>query len=97
MVFHSRLEALVRFGGWTGQSRAGDTWKRDANGWTRMNVAGPSPRNHAAMAYDRRRGIAVLFGGHDGELVFGDTWEFDGRRWSRIASVHPQRREENGH
>jgi hypothetical protein len=78
MIYDIERGTVVRFGGWTGKERVGDTWALSDDRWFLLNVSGPSLRNHAAIAYDRRRRCAVLFGGHDGENVFGDTWEWDG-------------------
>jgi hypothetical protein len=97
MVYHGALNAIVRFGGWTGQARAGDTWMRSRGEWREAADRGPSGRNHAAMSYDSSRGRAVLFGGHDGEFVFGDTWEFDGSTWHLVRATAPQRRVQNHH
>jgi hypothetical protein len=97
LVYHGRLQALLRFGGWTGTARTADTWLGVDGHWQQLQVPGPPARNHAAMAYDAERGRAVLFGGHDGERVFGDTWEFGANRWIETRSAVPQRRIDNGH
>ena len=96
-IYHGGLKALLRFGGWTGKTRTGDTWIRTIDGWREVAGGGPAPRNHAGLAYDPTRRRAVQFGGHDGTQVFGDTWEFDGRAWRRAADAPPQTRVDNGH
>lgn len=85
MAFDGRRGRIVLFGGHdrTGVagSRLGDTWEWDGARWTQIKVAGPSPRNSAALAYDSARGKIVLFGGSTKEAVSGETWEWDGRAW----------------
>jgi hypothetical protein len=97
MVYHRAVTGLLRYGGWTGTTRASDTWLRANGRWRELPARGPAARNHAAMAYDADRGRAVLFGGHDGDRVFGDTWEFDGARWVEAKRRAPEVRLQNGH
>lgn len=87
---------MIRFGGWTGRERTGDTWEYDGK-WTKLAAAGPTPRNRSAMIYDSRRKRAILFGGHDGNFVFGDLWEWDGSRWTERIATEPQKCIDNGH
>jgi hypothetical protein len=91
---------VVRFGGWDGRGRVAETWSYtpdDLLPWRVLTTAGPAPRNHTAIVYDRARNRIVLFGGHDGENVFGDTWEWDGAGWTFRTGVRPERRVANGH
>ncbi len=85
MAFDSRRGRVVLFGGHdrAGEagSRLGDTWEWDGKQWVEMKVAGPSPRNSAALVYDSVRGKIVLFGGSTREAVSGETWEWDGKQW----------------
>jgi hypothetical protein len=97
MAYDAGRKAVLRFGGWNGDTRGGDTWRYDGNHWEQLAARGPEPRNHTSMAYDERRGALVLFGGHDGERVFGDTWEWRQGAWSRGAYEAPRIRVENGH
>lgn len=97
MAYHTGLKALLRFGGWTGEHRAADTWVRLPSGWRDLALSGPAPRNHAAIAHDRLRGRTVLFGGHDGARVFGDTWEFDGHAWVLAEDRPAEPRADNRH
>jgi hypothetical protein len=87
---------LLRFGGWNGEARESDTWLLTES-WQRLDVEGPSARNHTAMAFDAGRRRIVLFGGHDGDDVFGDTWEWNGERWSLALAGEARKRVENGH
>ena len=97
MTFHPKAAALLRFGGWTGRVRSDETFLLDSKGWRQLEVPGPSPRNHSAIAFDASVNHAVLFGGHDGERVFGDTWAFDGREWRELRAAPPRARVPNGH
>ena len=66
----------------------GDTWGWNGSAWSQL-VSGnaPSPRMHAAMAYDAPRNRAVLFGGYDSTML-GDTWTFDGTAWQQLTPAN---------
>jgi hypothetical protein len=51
-------------------------------GWQPVQVAGPSARSHAAVAFDGATGTTVLYGGRAGSTVLGDTWTWDGKTWT---------------
>lgn len=57
----------------------GDTWvyDPDSNAWTQLDISGPSPRAHAAMAYHRPTRQAILYGGYGADGYLGDTWTFE--------------------
>lgn len=98
MVFDPITGAILRFGGWNGETRIGELWKFPENGWTRIDSRrGPSPRNHTAMVYDPVNRRVVLFGGHDGNKVFGDLWFYKSGKWTLAADRKPLERVENGH
>lgn len=64
---------------------AGVLWSPAA--FAHVTVAGPSPREDAAMAYDAATNAVVLFGGYSKSFTqLGDTWEWEGRSWRRL---HP--------
>ena len=76
------------FGGFDGQLD-GSTWEWDGTTWVEVATEGPSPRIHAALAYDPDRAVTVLFGGFDGKQR-NDTWEWDGTVWTeRDPSAPP--------
>jgi hypothetical protein len=55
-------------------------------GWSRAGVGeGPSPRLHAAIAFDPDTGTTLLFGGRSGSQILGDTWTWDGTAWTPRA------------
>jgi len=90
-AFDTARQKLVVFGGLTQASAtanagsSNDTWERAADGtWRQLEVAGPSPRQNSAMAYDAARGVMVLFAGVTTQgTVLSDTWEFDGTTWTQ--------------
>lgn len=97
MAYDAARETLVRFGGWTGQTRVDDLWQLRGDSWVRNDARGPSGRNHSAWAYDRERRALVLHGGHDGDRVFADTWTWDGAAWDLRIDRPPVARIDNGH
>lgn len=85
IAFDIKRGRVVLFGGYDRidekLNRLGDTWEWDGISWTQINVAGPSPRNGAALVYDSVRERIVLFGGGTSTGVSGETWEWDGKEW----------------
>jgi hypothetical protein len=81
MAYDSARKRVVLFGGLANEGGAsalkGDTWTWDGALWEQLEDMGPSPRQGAAMAYDRDRDRMVLFGGTTfkpgGDCR--DTWE----------------------
>ena len=98
MVFDERRGRVVVFGGMGTAPESerppvlGDTWEYDGVRWTRLDVAGPSPRMAAGAAYDARRGMVVVFGGSGQDGFLGDTWGWDGTSWRRLADTGPAAR-----
>ena len=70
----------------------GDTWEWDGAQWSRVEVTGPSPRDHIAMGYNAARRVAVVHGGGLGDVDPGETWTFDGKSWTRASASGPRRR-----
>ncbi len=82
MVYDSRADRVILFGGYTGASGTlefGDTWAYDfwTNRWTNLSPASsPSARSLLAMAYDSASDVTIMYGGVG---MFGDmtdTWAF---------------------
>jgi hypothetical protein len=95
MAYDSIRGRVVLFGG-TGKLAPdvpsfGDTWEWDGKRWTRIDVTGPSARDHTVMAYDAKRRAVVLHGGGL-DSASAETWAFDGRAWTRISTSGPPRR-----
>jgi hypothetical protein len=80
MAYDSLRKVVVLFGGISNEGSGtlkGDTWTWNGVQWEQLEDIGPSPRQGAAMAYDRERDRMVLFGGTNfrpgGDCR--DTWE----------------------
>jgi hypothetical protein len=97
MVYDSRRQRLVVFGGASGSEVLGDTWEFDGARWHQMATDGPSARTLHGLAYDSARGVTVLFGGVSrlapDAASHGDTWEWDGTVWRRIDVQGPSARD----
>lgn len=99
MSYDVTKSRVLVFGGWNGSTRLADFVELRDTVWRSVTAtgAGPSSRNHTAVAFDTHRGRMVLVGGHDGDHVFGDVWMFDGVAWHELASAPPLLRANNGH
>ena len=69
----------------------GDTWEWDGRRWARVDVTGPSARDHTQMVYDPVRRVVVLHGGGLDQAAT-ETWTYDGRAWTRASFTGPSRR-----
>ena len=85
MVYDDKLLVSVVFGGRTSIGLSAETFELDGTAWWQNNKSSqkPSPRSHAAMAFDPVRGVSVMFGGNslpvEPEAATGhldDTWEY---------------------
>ena len=98
MAYHEEQGALIRFGGWDGESRVNQTWSFRDNKWDMLDIdESPAARNHSAIVYDEKKKRIILFGGHDGEQVFGDIWTYSDSQWRKISDPQPVKRINNGH
>jgi len=89
MVFDSKRNVCVLFGGLSFSSSIDSTWEYNGTSWTLRNPATkPSKRMNHRMAYDSERGVVVMFGGIDsgGGGSLSDTWEWDGNNWEENTS-----------
>ncbi len=94
MVYMDRARKTLLFGG---QGREGevwvkydDTWTWDGAEWTQLQVAGPTPRVGANIAYDPLRDRVLLYGGLTSAGRPTDTWEWDGQRWRLLSETGPE-------
>lgn len=98
MVYDSKREVVVLFGGVSNSDFLNDTWEYDGNGWSQVETAvSPPARVSHEMAYDPERGVTILFGGEvrtgfDGtqyleRTLYGDLWEYDGEEWRQIQAA----------
>jgi hypothetical protein len=92
LVYDSRRQRVVLFGGWSAAGLLGDTWEWDGVAWRLASTAGPSARFASRMAYDARRRQTVLFGGRGAEGDLADTWTWDGTAWTQHAPTGPSAR-----
>ena len=81
MVYDSRVDKMILFGGESDSGCLSDTWAYDssANRWTLLETKGEKPmaRSWHTMAYDPAGQVSILFGGlsrEAGLLKLDDTW-----------------------
>jgi len=102
LVYDSKRDRMLLFGGFSGENFLGDLWALDLSGtpkWTAISVSGPAPparRAHAAV-YDAERDRLVISGGEANgflddlwALPLGDT----NARWLKLqdpSSPGPRR------
>lgn len=91
MVFDSKRQRIVLFGGCDDSGYFSDTWEYDGNDWFLINTAQqPVPRISHGMAFDSARGVTILFGGGQGYgIEFPDLWEYDGLNWKMRKQLGP--------
>lgn len=89
MVYDSKADRFVVFGGLSPHGTSNETWIYDlnTNAWTQMRPAlSPSARYSQTMAYDTSADRVILFGGHVGpyqddgsedSLGANETWAYD--------------------
>jgi hypothetical protein len=94
MVFDSKNNLFVLFGGEQYVHGLGDTWTFDpsTSTWTNKNPStSPPERARAAMAYDAKSGKVLLFGGLNKGIgsLLGDTWLYDvaSNTWQQVATA----------
>ena len=79
MVYDSRREVCVLFGGDQSLFDFSDLWEWDGVSWRKVpTINEPGQRHDAALAYDSDRGVIVLAGGRRSSPVtnYTDTWEY---------------------
>ena len=88
MIYDRARKVVVMFGGIaltpgvTG--RFSDTWTSDGRTWRKASEIGPTGRNGAAIAFDRRTNAVVMWGGTTGPTHLDDMWRWDGKAWTDI-------------
>lgn len=94
LVYDSRREKSVLFGGVNTHKRLDDTWEWDGRFWTQKTKDNQIPEIWSASAvYDSQRGRVVLFGGAMRGGKFNHaTYEYDGENWMRVAEDGPRAR-----
>ncbi len=93
MVYDSKNNAVLLFGGADEKQVYGDLWKLNKNAWEIIKTSGsPEPRTFASLAYDEEGQRIILFGGNsvlfgsekNPAKMFGDTWEFKDGKWKKL-------------
>jgi hypothetical protein len=103
LVYDSRADAFVLFGGWHEEAngtyvRLADTWTFSLANDTWMQehpAVSPSPRSDAMVAYDPAADGLLLFGGFDGAHYLGDLWAYalaNDTWWPRPSAGQPSAR-----
>jgi cysteine-rich repeat protein len=86
LVYDSRRDRIVMFGGRVRGDLVDETWEFDGASWTqRTPIRSPGARlGVVGMAYDSRRGRVVLLG----RGIDTDTWEFDSdaNTWVQLST-----------
>lgn len=84
-IFMPTSDQILLFGGaefGTNVTNLNDTWLWNGSQWEQLQVEGPPPRVHPAMAFDQAREVVVMTGGSNGpNAILTDTWEWDGTTW----------------
>src|SRR5581483_8089708 len=76
----------ILFGGLSGITALGDTWRWDGSAWTHLHPAqSPSARFGATLTADPVSGRLILFGGNVDGVASSETWSWDGSTWSRLS------------
>lgn len=101
MVFDTRLNQVILFGGQTGFDKGtaqnyelADTWHYVGDHWVQaFPQHSPPARARHSMVYDSLRQRTLVFGGNAGKIELNDTWSYDGRDWSEVkpADAPPRR------
>ncbi len=98
MAWQAAEQQLIRFGGWNGKGRTGETWAFKHHRWLQLETSQqPAARNHSQLVYDTKNQQLILFGGHNGKSVFGDLWVFKENQWEQLIYTAPKTRLQNGH
>lgn len=102
MVYDSKADRFILFGGFDGTDRRDETWSYDhtANAWTDLQptVRPPGVTGAGIMAYDSSSDRTILYGGNTGTATSSDTWSYDynTNTWTKMhPAAHPAA--EDGH
>ncbi|MFQ5456496.1 MAG: kelch repeat-containing protein [Nitrospirota bacterium] len=81
MVYDSKQDIIVLFGGSDEENKLGDTWVYNlfTDEWTKMNSStSPPARQSHAMVYDDINEKVILYGGYgSGNKILQDIWTYD--------------------
>ncbi len=89
MAYDAASGQIVMYGGagaYDGYNMLSDTWTWDGTQWNSEDVASPSARYGAAMAYDAKTNQVVMFGGSaEDNSLFNETWVWNGSSWQQMS------------
>lgn len=97
MLYDSKREAVVLFGGFTEKGYFSDIWMYEPkqNIWRQEMITGdssPAPRGAMGFTYDETDDVYVMYGGFSDSGFFGDTWTFNPttKTWKEMSpDDHP--------
>lgn len=92
-VYDPMQRALLAFGGNTGMTRRGDTWRFDG-AWRELTPA-PAPSARAGAGGASTPTGALLFGGETDAGLSDETWRFVDGNWQRVEHVGPSARRDH--
>lgn len=97
IAYDSLEKRIILFGGYklvNGKVRKlNDTWELKGDKWERLNDSFISPRNGAALSFDKKLKKVVLFGGSTPDKEYGEktgeTWVLEGGAWRNLKIEQP--------
>lgn len=91
MVYDSRRQRLVLFGGYDNNAQGGslhDTWEHDGTQWHQVVTTTVPSQTVQAMCYDPVRARCIAFAADTGPVVpIVSTWEYDGADWTYVPTL----------
>ncbi len=103
VVYDSKADRLILFGGTDSKTLFNDTWAYSVkdNAWTELKPGGDLPEGRVAMTmvYDPIAGKAIMFGGMTNSQLLGDTWTYDPEAdlWEKVETVGDTPSARGGH
>lgn len=94
LVWDSRQQRVVSFGGYSGSGSLADVRALIGDRWQLLGRLDEMAVAEPGFAYDPGRNRFVAFGGSAGRgQAAGDTWEFDGSAWEKRSISGPPPRQ----
>lgn len=94
MTYDPVENAIVVFGGFSRTNNvkkvSNETWLLKNNKWQKLNIIGPTGRDHHAAVFDPKTQSILMFGGYTDKYL-GDTWQFKDERWKLLDNQGPAR------
>ena len=94
LVYDTRQQRVVSFGGYSGSGSIADLRALTGDQWRLLGRLDGMAVAEPGFAYDPGRNRFVAFGGSaGGGQAAGDTWEFDGNAWEKRSVSGPPARQ----